>query len=628
MKMPIITDDDIENLLQEYNSKTLNHISIDKNSDYWKILKSLNREDFCAVPGSGKTTILALKLAILLKKWPSKYCGICVISHTNVAKEEILDKVSILYPTMRYNMYPHFIGTIQEFIDKFLALSFLRSKISNFELDSVSETQNIAKTKYTIWNGKKELFQKVWPNIDEMWYLKWDKLSHKFCFNENFNKKIENISDLVKSNGEKLDVTKYFNRQKCEQIKRGKLVYNDMFAFANACLYCFPQIKSIIQQRFLMTFLDEAQDTTETQGEILEKIFDGTFIYQRFGDPNQQIFSFECSFSEIFSRKSNLKLDRSYRFSKEIANVLSDFQENKVNIQSTSSDIGMEPRLILFPKGKEITVKDKFIEIMGQNNIGQAYVVGGTGKEKEGDTTITSYIPDYHKPSQSEHIQSIREGALMLKKGQITSKEYISSATFLILKVLKELNPKCKSMNVKQFRDEIVQMGKKYKYHRWLLCFCRLKLQSNRDIDKSKRHYFGCCILKFLFPDIKWCQIQKKLASRGENIFEYKPKHLKNKDGCEKYPFNVSTIHGVKGQTHEATLVLETKFYSDDISYCLNKITQNEKIGELLQQRRRELYVAMSRPKKLLCVACHKENLSLDTLTRLQQENKWEIIEI
>ena len=628
MKIPIITDDDIENLLQEYNSKTQNHISIDKNSDYWKILKSLNREDFCAVPGSGKTTILALKLAILLKKWPLKYCGICVISHTNVAKEEILEKLSILYPTIRSNAYPHFIGTIQEFIDRFLAFSFLRSKLHNFEFDSIGEVQEIRGIKRVVWKGQEKTFYAVCPNATESFFLVWNRNRNRIEFSDKFRKSVSSISHVENYFHEKKKSKQYFVLYKTRQIRAGILSYADMFAFANACLYCFPQIKSIIQNRFLMTFLDEAQDTTETQGEILEKIFDGTFIYQRLGDPNQQIFSFERPFPEIFSRKSNLNLDRSYRFSKEIADILSDFQENKIDIQSASSDVGMKPRLILFSKGKEITVKDKFIEIMGQNNIGQAYVVGGTGKEKEGDTTITSYIPDYHKPSQSEHIQSIREGALMLKKGQITSKEYISSATFLILKVLKELNPKCKSMNVKQFRDEIVQMGKKYKYHRWLLCFRRLKLQSNRDIDKSKRQYFGCCILKFLSPDIKWCQIQKKLASMRENIFEYKPNHLKNKDGCEKYPFNVSTIHGVKGQTHEATLVLETKFYNDDISYCLNKITQNEKIGELLQQRRRELYVAMSRPKKLLCAACCKENLSLETLTRLQQENKWEIIEI
>lgn len=628
MKIPTITDDDIENLLQEYNSKTQNHISIDKNSDYWKILKSLNREDFCAVPGSGKTTILALKLAILLKKWPSKYCGICVVSHTNVAKEEILDKLSVLYPTIHSSVYPHFIGTIQEFIDRFLALPFLRSKISNFELASISETQNIAKTKYAIWNGKTKLLPKVWSDIEEMWYLKWDELNHKFCFNEKFNKKSKNISALLKKNGERLDVATYFKEKKCEQIKRGELVYADMFAFANACLYCFPQIKSVIRNRFLMTFLDEAQDTTEIQGEILEEIFDGTFVYQRFGDPNQQIFSFEHSFSKIFSRKSDLKLDRSYRFSKEIADILSDFQENKIDIQSASSGAGRKPRLILFDAGKEITVKDKFIEIMEENNIRQSYVVGGTGKEKKGDITITSYIPDYHKPSQSEHIRSIREGALMLKKGQITSKEYISSATFLILKVLKNLNPRYRSMNIKQFRDEMLQTGKKYKYHRWLLCFRKLKLQSDKDIHRDKRQRLGRSILKFLSPDIEWSHIRKRLGDSGKNIFEYKPKHLKNRDNGDKYPFNISTIHRVKGQTHEATLVLETKFHEKDISYCLNKITEKEDIKKIMHQRRRELYVAMSRPKKLLCVACCIDNLTEKTLMRLKEDNRWEIIKI
>lgn len=61
--------------------------------DRIKILKNLESRDVQAFPGSGKTTILVAKLAILAKKWPYVNSGICVLSHTNVAREEIEDRL-------------------------------------------------------------------------------------------------------------------------------------------------------------------------------------------------------------------------------------------------------------------------------------------------------------------------------------------------------------------------------------------------------------------------------------------------------------------------------------------------------------------------------------------------------
>ena len=58
-------------------------------SDRVEVIKNMNSVDVQAFPGSGKTTILVAKLAILAKKWPYNNAGICVLSHTNVAREEI-----------------------------------------------------------------------------------------------------------------------------------------------------------------------------------------------------------------------------------------------------------------------------------------------------------------------------------------------------------------------------------------------------------------------------------------------------------------------------------------------------------------------------------------------------------
>lgn len=44
-------------------------------------LKSMSTLDVSACPGSGKTTLVVAKLAILARHWKSRTQGICVLSH-------------------------------------------------------------------------------------------------------------------------------------------------------------------------------------------------------------------------------------------------------------------------------------------------------------------------------------------------------------------------------------------------------------------------------------------------------------------------------------------------------------------------------------------------------------------
>ena len=77
-----------------------------------ELIKNMDSVDIQAFPGSGKTTILVAKLAILAKKWPYFNTGICVLSHTNVAREEIEDRLGNTEVGRKLLSYPHFIGTV------------------------------------------------------------------------------------------------------------------------------------------------------------------------------------------------------------------------------------------------------------------------------------------------------------------------------------------------------------------------------------------------------------------------------------------------------------------------------------------------------------------------------------
>jgi len=87
-------------------------------------IKCLESTDVVACPGSGKTTALLAKLFIFSKYMPFEgNKGVCVLTHTNVAIDEIKRRMgkasSVLFT------YPNFFGTIQSFVDKFLAIPAL-----------------------------------------------------------------------------------------------------------------------------------------------------------------------------------------------------------------------------------------------------------------------------------------------------------------------------------------------------------------------------------------------------------------------------------------------------------------------------------------------------------------------
>lgn len=104
LKDIIITESDID-WIENVMGNTI-HFDHDRR----EIIKCLDSIDIQAFPGSGKTTLLVAKLAILAKKWSFSNKGICVLSHTNVAREVFLEEYMIIGMNMtqiKVNITPH-----------------------------------------------------------------------------------------------------------------------------------------------------------------------------------------------------------------------------------------------------------------------------------------------------------------------------------------------------------------------------------------------------------------------------------------------------------------------------------------------------------------------------------------
>jgi DNA helicase-2/ATP-dependent DNA helicase PcrA len=89
--------------------------------------------------------------------------------------------------------------------------------------------------------------------------------------------------------------------------------------------------------------------------------------------------------------------------------------------------------------------------------------------------------------------------------------------------------------------------------------------------------------------------------------------------------FAMGTVAGMKGETHVASLVLESyggRSRRFDIETALPVISGIEsgfkKLSKLQQEQMRNLYVAMSRPTKLLCLAANEERVPQPVIDALE----------
>jgi len=89
-----------------------------------KILEATGNCVVNACPGSGKTFSVAARIAHLLKNKEFHHQGIAAISFTNTAWEEIEKKLKEDFQIDVPIRYPHFLGTIDSFVNKYVFLPY------------------------------------------------------------------------------------------------------------------------------------------------------------------------------------------------------------------------------------------------------------------------------------------------------------------------------------------------------------------------------------------------------------------------------------------------------------------------------------------------------------------------
>lgn len=590
------------------------------------VLLENGSRDINAAPGSGKTTLLAAKLLLLGQKWSDKRSGICVLSHTNVAREEIQQRLSSSITGSTLLAYPHFIGTIHALVNQFLALPFMRS--NGLVVDTIDD-EVFARRALAIANSNWKLraymgkSPGVAPMIEGLVYR---------------GQNLDVASERGALPGASATTLPFILSIKETLTKQGIFRYGDMFAFAEYLLLKSPDLKARMSQRFPLVFIDEMQDTSWEQERLLDMMFDDTVIIQRLGDVNQRILgNVEGAENLTFPKAGALSISTSKRFGPAIARTVASAQLAGPFIVGERPN-RHPPMLLTYTTPKVDGVIAAFgVQVL--DRFDDAELRAGTVKalcaRKQGDAktvlpgrTLLDYWPGYADANKAlgpriEQFWALVSGASSVLPGAGFSDRSgeIRRAVLMALRA-------SGAETVKDIRDpsqlmrRLIDSGFNVTVIRRLVR--DIAIATDLATTEAGRNQVSSMLYEAfwqLLPQGTTLANFAALPIFAEPVLQPVPECERRVCAVEhsgrRLDVQIGSLASMKGETHLATLVLESYGWPGkrfDVAEALPIIAglsvRDPKLKESHLAQYRNLYVGMSRPTSFLCLSVNAKRVS------------------
>jgi DNA helicase-2/ATP-dependent DNA helicase PcrA len=614
-----VTDDDIA-----YAERLLLPTGCQFNDERRAFIRCMESRDVVACPGSGKTTALLAKLLILARKMPpADGRGICVLAHTNVAVDVIRTRAAVASASLF--RYPNFFGTIQGFVNQFLAGPWYRSEYGRplAAIDNSRFFGELSKL-YSIDFGL------------QTWLEPRGGLGTlgSYWFSPATLQVGESLDEPIARLSENTDTFRKIQSVRKSILDQGILSFNDAYALALRYLLKKPEVSHAIANRFCLMFLDEAQDTDEHQFRVLDAVCrPEQLVVQRIGDPNQAIYHDQVQTDGFWSPRNPLHFSDSRRYGETITKLLSAVRlDDSITLQPCVSRASYPPHLITFEEGEEPTVLPAFAWLIKEllNNIPHddpCKAIGWIGKDNTADCKlcIPSYFPKYEKAhrTQNKHLSNLVSYAAYA----IQSAGAEGANRFLDI-VLQGI---ARALDAAGIKDEIAEHNytpssvEYFWRHEHEKSYNQFRTQIANAFLLALR--FGLTPVDLRAQTIAaikpvWPMVSKAArflngdlidvaAEMGDGTLQARNRFVANNGTV----IDVGTVHSVKGETHLATLYLETKYQKDsDASRLIEFLKGNRPKGQMKkahhQQNLKIAHVAFSRPTHLLVFACRASNIT------------------
>jgi DNA helicase-2/ATP-dependent DNA helicase PcrA len=400
-------------------------------------------------------------------------------------------------------------------------------------------------------------------------------------------------------------------------------------------LNSIPAVASYLRERFAFVFVDEMQDMERHQHDLLEMLFyieGGSCCYQRIGDINQCIFGeHSSSMEEVWQERENsLTISGSHRLHQSAAKIVQPFGAKKsVPIIGLGQNTRVTPHLIVYTSESIRTVIPTFGELIlrycasGDISAETKYpikIIGWNGKPSEdGKLRIRDYYPDY-QPSvltdridfpnllsyltfydnDKETLEAVRKNILngilrLLRIDNLTlGDRYFTKRTFI--------------NHLKYSHPEIYEEFQETLYYACISC-----VRGQTNLAHHRLIEFIPGLIRAVFAAEITNDGQYFLSNLSMPSLVNTGVAIPNVVNYKSLLMSVGTVHSVKGETHMATLYLDTCYHKLESEKSINQLIGKDACLEK-QSRKLEsakmMYVGFSRATDLLCYAVEDGRLN------------------
>lgn len=559
-----------------------------------------------ACPGSGKTFSVTARFArLLINNELNKHQGIAAISFTHTACNEIrngIQKFGISSVT-----YPHLIGTIDSFINNYIFHPY------GHLFMGCNKRPEIIGTEYNPWfnyNATIRNYDRT-KIIDPNYYF--DKVS--FGLNDillrlvpyqvfNFGK--SDWDNPYKKDGNIKKVISDLIEMKRIHFRSGKANQADANYIAYKILMKYPAIARNIAQKFPILIIDEAQDTTAIQMAIID-ILDRANVSSILlvGDPDQAIFEWNTAEPSLFMAKydstdwTSLELTENRRSSSNICQVNNRFfNNNMVSVSEEDIDYPAIPSIVGHSSQSDTInqIKNDFVNECHRLGISEDHYTITYRGRKFGETHFG--LMDESRTDQNEkpwvhgyyYVRDLVHGKYLINKGAyrkgfaLIERGYHKMQEGQAYISVGFINSKIRNLGFRNYRNTIFQFIRQLPDTNCTLTEWIVQAKNN-GLNLSISRNRGNSNISNLFheEDITTTDI---------------PQYLR-------------TIHSVKGMTLEGMLVFLVK--KDVFNYATLLPKAYNALTPEGQEQMRIVYVACTRPKKLLWIAVPAEDVGVWT---------------
>jgi DNA helicase-2/ATP-dependent DNA helicase PcrA len=293
-----------------------------------------------ACPGSGKTEVTGFKLAFEKASWAHPTSGIAILTFTRTAAAEIRNRV-IQHSHSGTSVYPHFVGTIDSWLHGYIVQPFAYSVMDFKGRDgdhSIRLVEALSHPSPFLSRFQSAFFRGQAPEIHQVfdYYLGPDGLPY------------DSPGKLVTTDPKKQEV---LIAKKKQFAASGFATYDDAVSWAMKLLNSKANLAKLVVKRFPYIIIDECQDLSPNQLDLLEVLRQNGATCHFVGDLNQAIYGFrevDPSKVEAFCKTGGaipLELSANFRSVQPIADFAANFVNGKKMKARTP---GTEPHCILW----------------------------------------------------------------------------------------------------------------------------------------------------------------------------------------------------------------------------------------------------------------------------------------